>query len=181
VRAPANTLTDGPTDGQSLVETPVPNAEVFLADANGTALPGLPHATTDADGRYRIGGVPAGFTYMVVADFAVKSGEHAQLETLAQAPTGDVTADLTLATSLVTVDLAEVLNGFSSNLKQDSFNGAVDKTQKLLTNDRVPNMADPGDVLSLATTLVNVSPDLRSTVSQLKQDLATSSAPPLVE
>ena len=43
------------------------------------------------------------------------------------------------------------------------------------------DLPDPADVLSLATTLVNVSPDLRTSVSQLKQDLATSNAPPLVE
>lgn len=181
VRAPANMLADGPTDSQPLVETPVPNAEVYLADATGKALPGLPHATTDADGRYRIGNVPSQTTYVVVAGFGLKSGRHAQLETLAQAPAGDVTADLTLATTLVAADLVDVLDGFSTHLKQDTFNGAVDKTQKLLTNDRVPNLADAGSVLALAGTLLNVSPDLRTSVSQLKQDLATSAAPPLVE
>jgi hypothetical protein len=140
----------------------------------------MPHATSDANGRYAIANVPAGYTYVVVATFQGKPGP-ARLETLAQAPAGDITADLTLATSLVTTDLVEVLNGFSSNLQQPTYDAAVEKTQKLLTNDRVPNLTDPADVLSLAATLVNVSPDLRTTVSQLKQDLATSSAPPLVE
>lgn len=181
VRAPANVLADGPTDDQPLAETPVPRADVYLADATGRALPGLPHATTDADGRYRIGNVPSQTTYVVVAGFSLKSGASATLETLAQAPAGTVTADLTLATTLVAADLVDVLDGFSTNLKQDNFNGAVEKTQKLLTNDRVPNLADPTDVLALAGTLLNVSPDLRTSVSQLKQDLATSSAPPLVE
>jgi hypothetical protein len=181
VRAPANVLADGPRDASPLQEKPVAGAEVYLADATRLALPGLAHATTDADGRYRIAGVPGGHTYVVVAAFPLKSGAPARLDTLAQATSGAVTADVTLATAVLTANLADVLNGFSSNLKQDAYDGTVAKALKLLTNDRVPDLTDTSDVLGLANTLLSVSPELRTSVSQLKQDLATSAAPPLIE
>lgn len=181
VRAPRVTLTGAPVDGAPLEEAPVPGARVYLADGQGTPLPGLPTATTDGAGRYRLDGIPDGHTYVVVADFAVEADRKATLEALAQANSGTVTADLTLATSLVTVDLSEVLNGFSANLQGERYAAAVDKTHRLLTNDRVPDLTDKPDVMALAATLLNVSPDLRTAVSELKQDLATSAAPPLVE
>jgi hypothetical protein len=181
VRAPRHTLTGTPPDAAPLEETPVPGARVYLADGLGTPLPGLPTATTDDAGRYRLDGIPGGHTYVVVADFAVGGDRPASLEALAQAESGTVTTDLTLATSLVTVDLSEVLNGFSANLRPERYDAAVDKTHRLLTNDRVPDLTDKPDVMALAATLLNVSPDLRSALSELKQDLATSAAPPLVE
>lgn len=181
VRAPRQTLTGAAPDGAPLDEAPVPGAKVYLADGLGTPLPGLPTTTTDDDGRYRLDGIPNGHTYVVVADFLVNGDRPATLEALAQATSGTVTTDLTLATSLVTVDLSEVLNGFSANLQSARYQAAVDKTHRLLTNDRVPDLTDKPDVMALAATLLNVSPDLRAAVSELKQDLATSAAPPLVE
>jgi hypothetical protein len=181
VRAPRNALTDGPVDSQPMVEAPVAGAVLALTDALGTPLPGLPGAVADADGRYRIAGVPGGHTYVVTAAITLKDGRPATLRTLAQAASGTITVDVTLSTSLVTADLADVLNGFSTQLVPATFHGAVQKTDKLLTNDRVPDLADDADVLALATTFLNISPDLRTSVSQLKQELATSAAPPLVE
>jgi hypothetical protein len=199
VRAPRHTLTGAAPDDAPLDEAPVPGARVYLADGLGTPLPGLPTATTDDAGRYRLDGVPNGHTYVVVADFVV-GGEGtrkgsgpsgplrgplgdrtATLEALAQATAGTVTTDLTLATSLVTVDLSEVLNGFSANLRPERYEAAVARAHRLLTNDRVPDLTDKPDVMALSATLLNVSPDLRSALSELKQDLATSAAPPLVE
>lgn len=156
-------------------------AKVYLADGLGTPLPGLQTATTDSGGRYRLEGVPNGHTYVVVADFAVPNDRQATLKALAQAGAGTVTADVTLATSLVAVDLSEVLHGFSADLNAERYRSAVDQTHRLLTNDRVPDLTDEPDVMALSAILLNVSPDLRQAVSRLKQDLATSSAPPLVE
>ncbi|MNS17740.1 hypothetical protein D3C72_494210 [compost metagenome] len=181
VRAPSRSVTGGPSTGTPLSETPVAGATVRLTDAHGTALPGLPSATSDADGRYRLTGVPGGHTYVVVAAFSLKDGRPATLRTLARAEAGTVTADLTLATTLVATGLADVLHGFSANLDSAAYQGAVDETRTLLANDRVPDLSDDGDVLALSSTLLNVSPRLRERVSALKQALATSAAPPLVE
>ncbi|MFN3428388.1 MAG: hypothetical protein ACK46X_00385 [Candidatus Sericytochromatia bacterium] len=181
VRAPSRAVADGPALGAPLAETPVAGAVVRLADAHGTALPGLPSATTDSGGRYRLTGVPGGHTYVVVAAFPLRDGRPASLRTLARAEAGTVTADLTLATTLVAAGLADVLHGFSANLEAGAYQGAVDEGQALLANDRVPDLADDGDVLALSATLLNVSPRLRERISALKQALATSAAPPLVE
>lgn len=181
VRAPSRVVADGPATGAPLAETPVAGATVRLADARGTALPGLPTATSDAEGRYRLSGVPGSHTYVVVAAFNLKDGRPAVLRTLARAESGTVTADLTLASTLVATGLADVLHGFSANLDATSHQGAIDETHTLLANDRVPDLADEGDVLALSSTLLNVSPRLRERISALKQALATSAAPPLVE
>jgi hypothetical protein len=174
-------VADGPTTGAPLAETPVAGATIRLTDAHGTALPGLPSATSDAEGRYRLTGVPGGHTYVVVAAFPLRDGRPATLRTLARAEAGTVTADLTLATTLVATGLADVLHGFNAHLEAAAYQGAIEETQTLLANDSVPDLADDGDVLALSSTLLNVSPRLRERVSTLKQALATSAAPPLVE
>lgn len=172
VRAPRSALGPGPVDGAPLAESPVAGAAVYLADGLGTRLPGLPATTTDAEGRYRLEGVPGGHTYVVVAGFRLANDRPGTLKALARPTEGAVTAELTLATSLVTAETSDALDGFTAPLDAGRYAEAIAQTQAFLTNDRVPDLSDDGDVLSLGHTLLNVSPAFRGAIMDLRQSLA---------
>ena len=109
VKAPANLVENVP--GQELAEVRYAGAEVFLADATGKAIAGIGHVKSDSRGSYALRGVPAGFTFQVMATLKQADGGTLTLRSLVTTDKDGGSADLTTTTTFVAATGTQGLTG----------------------------------------------------------------------
>lgn len=170
---PAGGNLQGATRGLlALEEGVLEGVEVFVADAAGKPIPGLPSVRTNAKGQFSIPKVPAGFTYVVVARVETAAGEAASLKTLAKATTLGTTVDLDMANTLVTTAVVNGREDALGEFNAATFQRAVETTAKHLDPQALPDLADSSAVLTFMTALAEDVTELKSAVTELKSMLA---------
>ncbi|MFP5503932.1 MAG: hypothetical protein ACLGIN_15705 [Candidatus Sericytochromatia bacterium] len=152
-------------------EAPIAGVEVFVADAAGKRIPSIASVKTDAQGRYRLPQVPAGYTFLVVARVETAAGDEALLKTLTRSSEVGATADLDTATTLVSVAALEGASELGE-LNLATFQRAVATTGKHLDAATLPDLADQDAVAAFMRELSEEVAALKETVAQLKKDMA---------
>lgn len=185
-----NLAPNGARHTLGLDEKPLANSEVYLADAAGNPIPGVPPVKTDAQGNYSFPNVPAGYTFVVAAKIKTAAGKDATLQTLAKASTLGATANVSAASTLVTVDLADSQGSSLTDFNPASFQTAVQATANSLQDSDLPDLSDRAaikakltelsqKVAALQSALDEIQKeltDLKSSLAQVKQELAASIA-----
>lgn len=156
----------------ALTEQGLAGVEVFVADAAGKPIPGLPSVLTNAKGGFSIPKVPAGFTYVVAARVKTAAGDQATLKTLAKATTLGTTVDLDVANTLVTTAVVNGREDALGEFNAATFQRAVETTAKHLDANSLPDLADGSAILAHMTALAEEVTELKSAVTELKSMLA---------
>jgi sugar lactone lactonase YvrE len=156
----------------ALEEQGLAGVEVFVADAAGKPIPGLPSVLTNAKGGFSIPKVPAGFTYVVAARVKTAAGDATTLKTLAKATTLGTTVDLDMANTLVTTAVVNGRQDALGEFNAATFQRAVETTAKHLDAKTLPDLADSSAVLAHMTALAEQVTELKSAVTELKSMLA---------
>jgi sugar lactone lactonase YvrE len=156
----------------ALEEQGLAGVEVYVADAAGKPIPGLPSVLTNAKGGFSIPKVPAGFTYVVAARVKTAAGDATTLKTLAKATTLGTTVDLDVANTLVTTAVVNGRQDALGEFNAATFQRAVETTAKHLSANTLPDLADSSAVLAHMTALAEEVTELKSAVSELKSMLA---------
>lgn len=145
--------------------------EVYVGDAGGNAIPGLPSVTTADNGTFSIRGVPPGFTVALIARVTTAAGKAATMTTLARSSPLGVTADITLATTLVTTTLVAGRGDALGDLNTGTYARAVATTEEKLP-PQVPDLADHAALIGVMAKLSTETSLLRTDVNDLKSSLA---------
>jgi hypothetical protein len=162
----------------AVTQAPVGGARVFLADATGAALPGLPAATTDDQGRFAIAGVPAGYTFVVAAEADTQDGQSATFQTLARSAAQDVKADIDAGSSLVAAAAIKNVQGRDlGGFDPTTFLDAARTMAQQLSDGQLPDFTSRSDVQARSSQLVAAVPALQQAVSALGKDLAVITQP----
>ncbi|MEB3220751.1 MAG: hypothetical protein VKS61_01605 [Candidatus Sericytochromatia bacterium] len=146
-------------------------ARVFLADAAGRPLPGLPEARTDADGRYRIPNVPAGYAYVVIVEAATAAGRTAQLRSVAAA--GQREVPVGLGTTLAAAVVVSPERGLGSP-EAGSFEALARRLEDQLGQAEVPDLTNPAAVAQIAQALVAADAEVQQQVEDVRNSTETS-------
>lgn len=156
----------------ALEEQGLAGVEVFVADAAGKPIPGLPSVLTNAKGGFSIPKVPAGFTYVVAARVKTAAGDATTLKTLAKATTLGTTVDLDVANTLVTTTVVNGREDALGEFNAATFQRAVETTAKHLNAQSLPDLADSSAILAHMAALAEEVTELKSAVTELKSMLA---------
>lgn len=156
----------------ALEEQGLAGVEVFVADAAGKPIPGLPSVLTNAKGGFSIPKVPAGFTYVVAARVKTAAGDATTLKTLAKATTLGTTVDLDVANTLVTTTVVNGREDALGEFNAATFQRAVETTAKHLDAKSLPDLADSSAILAHMAALAEEVTELKSAVTELKSMLA---------
>jgi hypothetical protein len=151
-------------------EKPLANTQVFLADAAGNPLPGVKPVTTDAQGQFKFAGIPAGYTFLVVAAIKTAEGKDARFETMTHPTQLGATADVSAATTLVTAALVDGRSELGE-FNAAKFKSAVDATAKNLDPDALPDFADREAVLASVRELQASVAELKTALDEMRQQL----------
>ncbi|MDB5098598.1 MAG: hypothetical protein JWM80_3019, partial [Cyanobacteria bacterium RYN_339] len=150
-------------------ETPLAGAEVFLADAAGNAIPGIPSVKTDAKGKFTFDDVPKDFTFVVACRAKTKEGKPALLQTLAKPGALGATVDVSAASTLVT---AGVVDGSDlGDFNPATFKTALESTRKRLKETDIPDLSDRGACVKRIGELAIELKELGSAMAELKKDM----------
>lgn len=147
-------------------EQPLADATVYLADASGTAVPGFPTAKTDADGKYRLEGIPKAGTYRLMA--AGKDGEAAvTLSTLVAVKDGETAADVDAATTYVATAGATALLTTTCSLDAEAFASATQRVADAFAAGTPADVTDPVAIGATMTQLSVQAPELAADMLRL--------------
>lgn len=158
-------LSDDTTDA------PVANCDVFLADAAGDPLPDLPTVETDASGNYAIPNVPANFTYVVAARVHSGSSDQGELETLVKASPLGSSADISLASTLVSASVVDGLKGSLGELNPVAFKQAIRGVGPHCLDGGLPDVSDHAGLVRRMKGLSAQLSDVQSALDDMRQDL----------
>lgn len=157
----------------ALAQQPVAGAHVYLANAAGAKLQGLPEATTDAAGHFALADVPGGYTFLVVAEAGTKNGPAATFQTLVHATGSSAPADITAATSLAAAAALADHPGVDLGALDDSaFLAARDGLDQALADGQLPDFTKKAEVQAKAGQLAADAPAVQQAVNTLKTGLA---------
>jgi Ca2+-binding EF-hand superfamily protein len=150
-------------------EKPLANAEVFLADAGGNAIPGIASVKTDASGKFNFPDVPKDFTFVVAAKAKTKEGKPALLQSLAKPGALGASVEVSAASTLVT---AGVVDGNDlGEFNPATFKTATESTRKQLTEADLPDLSDRAACVKRIGELANKVQELGAAISQIKKDM----------
>jgi hypothetical protein len=155
----------------ALEQSPLANAEVFLADAAGNPIPGLDAVKTDAKGQYKFPSVPKGYTFVVAAKVKTKDGKAGTLQTLAKSADLGATADMDAATTMVTAAVVDGQGSSLGNFNPATFKTAAQATAKNLKPEELPDWSDRSAVLARIGELSKTVAELKNSLEQIKSDL----------
>jgi sugar lactone lactonase YvrE len=155
----------------ALEEKGLAGVEVFVADAAGKPIPGLPSVFTNAKGGFSIPRVPAGFTYVVAARVKTAAGDATTLKTLAKATTLGTTVDLDVANTLVTTTVVNGREDALGEFNAATFQRAVETTAKHLDAKSLPDLADSSAILAHLAALAEEVTELKSMLAKVTERL----------
>lgn len=156
-----------------IVNEPRGGVVVFLCDALGRPVPGLPPVSTDASGAYQIPNVPAGFTLSVNALVPYVDGSRGLLASLVH--TGDAGgADIDAGTTVTSIRACSGRpNADLGDFDQARFRAASDATLEALTEGTTPDFRDLWKAASRAGQLEGEVKGLGDRLPPLREELAT--------
>jgi sugar lactone lactonase YvrE len=165
--------------GRLLLSTdraPVPNARVFLADVTGRPLPGLTETRTDAEGRFRLAGVPATLAYVLVVEAPTEAGRTAQLRSIV-AP-GQREVPVTLGSTLAVAAVVVPSRGLGQP-DQARLETLARQLETRLGDGLLPDLAGGPDALShTVEALIAAAPALRTEVETLRAEASQTALTP---
>ncbi len=168
-------LRTSPGDGLrrllAVAEAPLANASVYVADAAGNAYPRIEAVTTDAEGRFTLPDVPAGFTVtVVVRGHDEGRDKDVTLQTIVKTSELGATTKIDTATSLVTL---AVLQGSSEigDINAASFRTATEATARSLTDADVPDLSDRSAILAKVEALAETVAELKQALDEIREDI----------
>ncbi|MEB3328211.1 MAG: hypothetical protein VKQ33_03140 [Candidatus Sericytochromatia bacterium] len=158
-------------------DAPLPGARVYLANARGEALNGLPEARTDAEGRFRLERVPQGLTYVLVAEVPTALGSTARLTSLAAARPSSGAGDVRvgLGSTLATAVVVDPTRGLGT-LQPEALATLASRLEARLTPAQPPDLTDTSSVQALAEALLRDDEGLRAEVDRLRGELGGATA-----
>jgi sugar lactone lactonase YvrE/uncharacterized coiled-coil protein SlyX len=152
---------------------PVSGAKIYLADAAGQPIPGLPVVQTDDAGTFNFPQIPHGFTYLVIAQVETANGKLAEFRTVVGVgPLGSTTV-VNPSSPLVA---ASVLDGLTKPVLGD-FNPAklqlaMEAIDARLTESNLPDFTSPLAIKAGIDRLSEEIAELRSALAEVRQELA---------
>lgn len=167
---------DAPSPAPSGSEWPVVDADVFVSDAGGTRIPGIPRVQTNADGRYRLAGVPLGYPYVVNAIYRDSAGRALRLRALAAPSSGDQAVDLSTATTIVAYEALYGASGLIGRYDADAWQRAVAALDRGLQAGGYPDLGDWYLVDEARKRVEATDPQLSADLVTLRAALAVKSA-----
>jgi hypothetical protein len=162
---------------QAAGEAPVPGARVFLADARGQALKGMPDTRTDAAGRFRLERVPPNLTYVVVVEAPTSEGGTARLLGLASSEPGVGEVRVGLGTTLAASVLIDPARGLGS-LGRTRFADLATTLEAGLAAAPLPDLVDAASVRRAADALLAADTALSARVGTAREALGTDAVAP---
>lgn len=156
----------------ALDEHPLAGADVYLATADGRAIPGLAAVKTDADGHFVFPRVPKGFAFVVATPVSLDNGESGQLATLAKASDGGAQAQISLASTLVTAAIVRGQAGTVGDFSPEAFNQALAATAQRLEPSDVAKVADPAAAATRVAEVAKADQTVQSALTTLQQEVA---------
>jgi sugar lactone lactonase YvrE len=154
----------------------VRNARVYVADAGGNAIPSIPGATTDAQGRFRLRNLLPGI-YMIVAEVPAAAGQRGAFRSLVRVTDVGASVEIDHATTLVTSSVVEGLTGGDlGGFNSAAFRAATDLTARSMKEASLPDFTDGLAVRRAMAMLARDVDDLRGLVGELRDDLSQLSA-----
>src|SRR5262249_32607955 len=115
---------------------------------------------------------PAGFTIGIQARVKTAAGKPAALATLVHTSALGSTADLTVASTLVTTSLLDAGGSALGDFNAATYSRAVQATADGLTPGDVPDLADHAAVVAAMDRLAGAVAGLKDDLGALRQDLA---------
>ncbi|MEB3196230.1 MAG: NHL repeat-containing protein [Candidatus Sericytochromatia bacterium] len=156
----------------NLEERLVAGARVYLADAAGQRILGLPEAVTNAKGEFTIAKVPPDYTFVVVAEIPTESGRTAALQTIVRPTAMVVASNIEAASTLVA---AGVLRGIAGQdlgaFNPADFRTAVETTRDNLRPEDIPDLTDRRAVLRRISELVSRIEGLEDSLADMRNEL----------
>ncbi len=147
-------------------EAPLAGARVYLAGADGLPIPDYPEAVTDADGRFRLAGIPTSGSFRLVAE-ASKGGKPVALSTLVELGAGETQAQIDAASTYVTTAVQAGLAGRTCAFDAATFNAARAKVQATFNAATPPDPSDPAAIMAAMTALSFQAPALGADILKL--------------
>ncbi|MDB5101508.1 MAG: hypothetical protein JWM80_5929 [Cyanobacteria bacterium RYN_339] len=160
----------------ALSEAALGKTTVYLADATLKPIAGLKPVETDAAGQFSFKGVPAGFTFQVVAVVKTAQGKLGRLSTLAKP--GEAAA-ISAASTLVAASVVAADGGLPGTVDAPVYAQAIAAARAKLTPETVPDFADTKAVVARGAALEGADATLGALFQQLRAKLATH--PPLAD
>lgn len=157
---------------QALSQAPLAGAEVFLADAAGKGVPGLPRGVTDGKGAFRLSGVPVGLTFVVTTAVRTADGRDGFLQALVRSAKEGGAVDVDVATTMVTAAVTEGLEAGLGTLDVPAYQAAVTATAQALAPGGLPDVADRAGLAEATRTLAAGRPELAKSLEGLKRAIA---------
>jgi hypothetical protein len=159
-----------------VADVPLKGAEVFLADPAGIPLKNSPHGFTANDGSYRLDNVPSGFTYIVAVKAQDAKGRAVTMQALAYTPKVGATADVSLASTCVTIDAVEGRSALG-DIEPFGYLAARDALAAKLAASTAPDPSDRKTMLAWMHDAEASSREVRAAQERLRQQLT---APPVI-
>lgn len=159
-------------DLQAVSDQTLGGVVVFLCDGLGRPIPGLPPVATDAQGRYQIPHVPAGFTLVVNALVPYQDGKRGLLVALSR--TGDSQAvEVDAASTLAAIRAAAIRkDGQLGPFEAAAFKAAVGDVRNHLTDPTTPDYRDAVAVGLKAAEVEGAVPGLADKLAAIRAGLA---------
>jgi DNA-binding beta-propeller fold protein YncE len=173
LRAPISLLDSSKRDAR---EVPVAGGDMAFADCKALLLPGI-HATSAADGAYALGRAVAGFAYVVIARVKTTGGRFVTLRGLAQPGSDGATADINIATTVLTLFLTDGLSGLPGTFDPAQYKRAVALVYSHLVNEGSPDPADSTSIIAKVAAWAAVDPELKSLLDALRAALGKNQPP----
>jgi hypothetical protein len=166
-----------PSPTPSGAEAPAVGAEVFVADAAGTRIPGIPVGTTNEDGVYRLRAVPLGYAYVVTAVYRDVDGRPLRLRTLARLVDRDLEAPIDTATTLAARAALGPHAGLLGGLTAETWARAAGAIARGLDPAALPDLGDPALMDAELDRLRAKDAALGADLDALRAEIAGTPAP----
>lgn len=148
----------------AVAETPLADAAVYLVGADGKALPNSPKARTDANGAFKLVGVPAKATLLIQVDVLSKAGKPAALQAFGWAGTE---AALNLPATCLTVAVLRDAKTLPT-LDAKAWDRGVNLTAEQLFPGQWPELSDRAAIAAKMDELAAASPGLAAALKALR-------------
>lgn len=150
----------------AVAERGLAGAEVVLADAKGKPLPGVKPATTDADGRFKLVGAPAG-AFRLQAGVRTARGV-ARLEAMVRPDVRAAGAEVSAASTLVARLVAAAPKAAAMDMAR--WSEAVEACAQALDDGMLPDWGDPAGVDRAAKAAMARSAAMRPVIAAIARD-----------